>query len=505
MGWMYTGQVDFKLVLLHQFVRIMLNTMNVAFRLRYPKATLRAKSASANKTKSRKDRTNPEDATVYVRVELSGKEKDLFSTKIKAPAGRWDFVSHELRYDKKKVNAALNSPEYQEMVKLASIRNININALLPDSNLFWLLQDEEYTMYLYNKKLRAVKNKLLEIENRYNALTKPLSFDVLLSEYYGEVSAVKTLKEVSVSYLASECARVGEGISKGTYKLAERYTRILNEYLTHTRQRNILISQVGYTFANEFRNYLLKTRGYNGNYVTRTVRYFKQIAIFAQANGWMSVNTTTALKLSINKKPKQYGLEPHEVDRLYYMWANQDFGTGHIADTVQAFLFCCHTGLAYTDYSLLNPKRYAKQLKVPRAHEIVQPSIDKVDGVDALIGRRIKTNTPFCVPIGKENYFVRESIVRHGSLQKMPVFSNSDMNKYLKIVGALAGIKLKMDFHLARKTFANYLLNYWRIPAEVVIGIMGWRDIKECEPYTKIENERIVYDFKTMQPRPPAA
>ena len=65
----------------------------------------------------------------------------------------------------------------------------------------------------------------------------------------------------------------------------------------------------------------------------------------------------------------------------------------------------------------------------------------------------------------------------------------------LNLLAREAGINKELRFHVARKTFANHLLNVVKMNPFYVIKIMGWSKIEEAKPYVEISDETLPTNF----------
>jgi len=67
----------------------------------------------------------------------------------------------------------------------------------------------------------------------------------------------------------------------------------------------------------------------------------------------------------------------------------------------------------------------------------------------------------------------------------------------LKLLGAGAELKKTLTSHVARHTFATYLLNK-DIPIETVSKALGHSNIKMTEHYAKMLGKKVVRDMKRL-------
>ena len=75
---------------------------------------------------------------------------------------------------------------------------------------------------------------------------------------------------------------------------------------------------------------------------------------------------------------------------------------------------------------------------------------------------------------------------------------NTDYNKALKTVAALAGIRKRVHSHLARHTFATRQLGRG-VAVENVARMMGHATLRQTQHYAKVLEENIVNDVVSHQ------
>lgn len=136
------------------------------------------------------------------------------------------------------------------------------------------------------------------------------------------------------------------------------------------------------------------------------------------------------------------------------------------------FIFQAYTGLSFSDAQAFNMNDY------------------KWDGQRwNHIGERIKTGVPFVSSILPPALHVLEKYN-----MQVPKMNNADYNHQLKALGLMAGIKTRLHSHLARHTFATWMLrNGAKI--ENVSRMLGHTNIRQTQRYAKVLAQSVHDDF----------
>jgi integrase len=136
------------------------------------------------------------------------------------------------------------------------------------------------------------------------------------------------------------------------------------------------------------------------------------------------------------------------------------------------FVFQMYTGLSFSDAQAFDISDY------------------KWDGKRWVNnGERIKTGVPYVSSILPPALRVLEKYD-----MRVPRINNADYNHQLKALGLLAGIKTRLHSHLARHTFATYMLrNGAKI--ENVSRMLGHTNITQTQRYAKVLAQSVHDDF----------
>ena len=146
---------------------------------------------------------------------------------------------------------------------------------------------------------------------------------------------------------------------------------------------------------------------------------------------------------------------------------------GDILDVVHdLFAFQMYTGLPFSDMQSFDASDYKWDGKAWRH-----------------VGERIKTGVPYVSQLLPPAVKVLE---KYG--WEIPQISNADYNRHLKSLGQMAGIKTRLHSHLARHTFATWMLRHG-VSIENVSKMLGHTNIKQTQRYAKVQAQAVYDDF----------
>ena len=151
--------------------------------------------------------------------------------------------------------------------------------------------------------------------------------------------------------------------------------------------------------------------------------------------------------------------------------------TGSMMDVAHdLFIFQMFTGLAYTDAQHFNISSYKQE-----------------NGRWVHIGERVKTGVPYVSVLLPPAIAVLE---KYG--MNVPKLGNADYNQCLKALAMVAGIKTPLHSHVARHTFATYML---RNGAQIhnVSAMLGHTNIKQTQRYAKVLAQSLREDFTRIE------
>ena len=236
-----------------------------------------------------------------------------------------------------------------------------------------------------------------------------------------------------------------------------------------------------YTMLKDFEAWL-RERGKGVNTVAKHLRQLRTLINEAINDGYMTADAYPFRKFKIRQeKGRHEFLTPDELRRLEAVRLD-DGRHRHVLD---AFLFCCYTGLRYSDFCALST-----------------PNVIPINRTRWLCLTMRKTNIEIKLPLallfdGK----ALEVIDRYPSIEELAAIpSNCETNRLLAEVGRLAGVKKRFTYHTARHTCAT-LLVHQGVAITTVQKVLGHTSVKTTQIYSEVLSDTIVRDLKSVRKR----
>ena len=235
---------------------------------------------------------------------------------------------------------------------------------------------------------------------------------------------------------------------------------------------------ITYTFLKDFEVHL-KEKGNSVNTIAKHLRQLRTLVNEAINQGYIPSDAYPFRKFKIKQeKGRKEFLTPDELKRLENL--DVDKKLRHVLD---AFLFCCYTGLRYSDFCQLTPE-----------------NIIRVNGKRWLYFKSVKTDVEIRLPLhllfeGKalavlERYDIVTDFAKIGP--------NSEANKYLAQLAAFARIRKHITYHTARHTCAT-LLVHQGVPITTVQKLLGHTSVRTTEVYSEVLSNTIIRDLKAVK------
>jgi len=174
-------------------------------------------------------------------------------------------------------------------------------------------------------------------------------------------------------------------------------------------------------------------------------------------------------------------LKSEEIDKIMQIHIESK----KVCHTRDMFVFCCFTGLAYSDIRNLSQENITTQ----------------VDGSLWISIKRQKTKGECNIRLLN---IPKQIIDKYQNDRKNDkVFNMISLNcicKNLEKIAVLCGIE-HITFHMARHNFGTHITLSQGVPIETVSRMMGHRSIATTQIYAKITNKKVNEDMKLLSER----
>ena len=253
-----------------------------------------------------------------------------------------------------------------------------------------------------------------------------------------------------------------------------------NIYATLRRMKDwrgdVGFRDLDYRYLTGFEAYL-RSLGLMTNSVGKHLRNVRTLINEAINQGYMSLADYPFRQFRIRKeKPEHRVLTVPELQKLERLQLNRK-SRQRVLDS---FLFCCYTGLRFSDYT-----------------QLTDDSLVLQRGKPWLVLTSQKTGARQKLPV----YLLFEGkaldlVEKYETLPKMNrIGCNADVNRTLKEIVTQAGIAKRVTFHTARHTFATQLLGQ-SVPITTIQRMLGHTSVKTTQIYSEVLDDTLVSDLK---------
>lgn len=233
-----------------------------------------------------------------------------------------------------------------------------------------------------------------------------------------------------------------------------------------------------YTFLKDYEHWMLE-RGAAVNTVAKHLRNLRTLINESISAGFMSSDADPFRSFTIKheKVPHRF-LNPEELKKMEDVKV-----TGKLAHVRDAFLFCCYTGLRFSDFKHLREDYFRK-----------------IKGQQWLMIKTEKTGYEVKIPLYLVfNGRALDILSRYSSIEEFTrIGCNADTNRNLAVLQRLAKIKTRTTFHTARHTCAT-LLCHQGVPITTVQKILGHTKLTTTQLYSEVMADTIVRDLSNVR------
>lgn len=337
-----------------------------------------------------------------------------------------------------------------------------------------------------NAQMEAMKHNVINIANQLTISGKPFDVEMIKKRLEGKEESQMTVLKVYAEHLKMMNKMLGKDYTKATIVKYNNTQLRLSQYLKHRyRRKDMFLHELNYDFMKGFELFLKERFDNSTTTCYKHYQRFTRIINIALQKGHLNRHPFPDYKIRQPKKKIEY-LDQAELERL----ENVDCKVERLNTIRDIFVFCCYSGLAYSEVEQLTPDDMTIGL----------------DGEQWMNILRKKTQKHYQVPILPKSHEIIEKYKKHPTCRKknrvLPVPSNVKYNAYLKEIATLAGIKKNLTTHIARKTFATTVMLANGVNIGILSKILGHASVQvTLDSYGAFHDQLMLSNVKMIRDR----
>ena len=320
-----------------------------------------------------------------------------------------------------------------------------------------------------NELLSKYERKILLLKEVIEDEGVQVTANAIKDKLIGKKDKRRTVVKVFQEHNEDARKLIGKGFAPDTI---QRYETTLKHFKIFIKgkynREDLAFSELTSNTIRQFEIYFKTERNCSHNTTVKYLKNFKKIILIAKEHGWLLKDPFAGIKFKLTPVDTIY-LTSQELDAIKY----KKIAIRRLEIVRDVFLFCCYTGLAFTDVKTLNKEHITTD----------------DDGIVWIHKLRKKTNqmsTIFMIEGAKR---IMDKYENHPEIQTsdkvLPVPSNQKMNAYLKELADICGIHKPISTHSARHTFATTVALENDISLEVVSKVLGHSNTKMTQRYAR--------------------
>jgi len=334
-----------------------------------------------------------------------------------------------------------------------------------------------------NDNLEHLKLKVFQYKKELENSDQEISARTLGDLLQGKSSRRKGLIELFLEHNKGCRELVGKDIAPATLTRYETTLMHVKNFIqTKYRLEDMQLQSINHEFITNFEHYLKTVRNCGHNTTVKYIRNLRKIIRMALSNDWIKLDPFRNISYHLKEVNRDY-LTDSELKLLI----NKEFSIERLSRIKDIFLFCCFTGLAFSDVKNLTKENITiginnqKWLRTKR-RKTGNPSEIPLLQVPITIIKKYE-NDPICIM----------------SQKLLPVGSNQRMNSYLKEIADLCNINKNLSTHTARHTFATTVTLTHGVSMEAVSKMLGHSNLSTTKQYARILDTLIIDEMKKIQ------
>lgn len=314
---------------------------------------------------------------------------------------------------------------------------------------------------------------------------KRIKYETLFDSAFGQTQTKKiTVIQAIERYLAKEyLSKASDWQETTAIKNQQRVNALKEFFKDKFKNQDVDFEDLNPAIAQDLVEWAKLKRGNGNDTAIRLVKLLKRVINFAISNQWTTYNPFIAFRAKHESK-EIVALDEDEIQALIDL----PLTTNTMKKTRDLFIFCVFSCMAYAELKALT---YGDFKKIS-------------DDTLIIMERKKKGHGRMVVPILpdiKRIVKMYEPANYDDTTLCFDVPTDQSLNRVIKEIIGMAGIKKVVTWHIARKTGATYFLNQG-VPIEIVQKICGHKSVKVTQAhYAKMHDKTVLEEINKMKAR----
>jgi len=210
-----------------------------------------------------------------------------------------------------------------------------------------------------NTHLSLIKQEINQAFLFLQVKNKKFDVDDIYRQYKGEnLKQEKSILEMFQLHILKQEKLIGISTTKVSLAKFYQTETHVKTFIKHQyKKSDFLLKDMTMAFINEFEYYLKAEKLFKQNTIHKTLQRFKHIVKVAVGLDYLAKDPFILYK---NKKPKKeiIFLSTEELHLL----EKHNFASPRLQQVADMFIFCCYTGLGYTEMASLNKNNFHQEV-----------------------------------------------------------------------------------------------------------------------------------------------
>ncbi|MFH1161018.1 MAG: site-specific integrase, partial [bacterium] len=209
---------------------------------------------------------------------------------------------------------------------------------------------------LLNEYLQQCENRVYEVQKELEHIGRDVTAAAIKVRYNGADPDKRFLLHEFDVYLTRKAELVGKEIAHVTIQKYRMCLSHLKEYIKQElHEKDLAMSSLTFEMIDGFDHFLRTDKNQQSNTAVKTMRTLKSFIRHAEANEWINRNPFGKYRGKLIPVDRGF-LTMEELNAIM----DHTFKVDRLQQVADVFVFCCFTGLAYSDVKELTPAHLVK-------------------------------------------------------------------------------------------------------------------------------------------------